>query len=462
MFNEKKDEIEAVINNEEAIQYFNSEAAELVLLLSEMKETSRKGRALRSVEEEDGSSFHENEVKYSMTRQVDHEGNEISRHFYIEPGKWIGLDILNYREAKKVIDNLYKRREVREIISKETLIKILFKWLDLNYCEDDQKSPKFVEYLNNAIKENVEDLKISIPISYLAIDNGFNLGKVRFEFLKKELFDLIENKLREGAEREKLSEEEFENIISKLRKDYQGKVVGTINIIAEEQKAVEFAEREVERTIMALKFYSSFAFIPRQTATFGRKGIAHLPTRYIFIFPNAIPTLHEGIIGNQNINFNIDHNILQKMKDAGIEKLAGILQKSDISEFEELIITAIHTFTRAISYFGFHEKLVFILSASEIIFLKDSNEPIQYSLGQRLGFFITQNPQERKDVVSLVNKAYKIRSNFVHHGKEKEDYEILQKLLISVWKAINLLIRNHDKFKTKQEFLLFVENIIYA
>jgi hypothetical protein len=453
---------EMIIDNESAIQYFNQEAEKLLCLLTELKEVEIKGRPLRSIEEEIGITIDESEVQYSSITQVDHEGNEISRHFYIAPDKWIGIDIANYKEVRKLSGNLYKRREVTELISAESLIKVIFQWMKARYVKACGEPSTFMDYLNKSVKEMIRNIKISIPILNLAIDMEFEVGKVKFEYLKKDLFDKIENKLKEKVESKELPEREFTSFISKLRKDHQGKVVGTVNVMAEVDKAVEIAEREVDRAIMALKYLSPHAFSPKIAALFGRKGMTWLPSREIFIFTNELPEIREGLIGNKNYYFKIDKALLTKLKGGGLDKLSELLLKANLTEFEELLFTALYTFTKAISQISYHEKIVFILSALEIIFLKDSGEPIQISVGQRLGFFIDRDPNKRREAVSLISDAYKIRSNYIHHGQENKDHEILCKLQFACWNALNIMINNHDKFKNKQEFMLYIERLIYS
>ncbi len=187
-----------------------------------------------------------------------------------------------------------------------------------------------------------------------------------------------------------------------------------------------------------------------------------LPSREVFIFIDQLPEIREGIIGNQSFYFKIDEALLAKLKGAGLDKLSELLLKADLSEFEELLFTALYTFTKAISQIGYHEKIVFILSALAIIFLKDSGEPIQITVGQRLGFFISRDPDKRREAVSLISDAYKIRSNYIHHGQENENYEILRKLQFACFNALNIMINNHDVFKNKTEFMLYIERLIYS
>jgi len=452
---------ENIIENASAINYFNEEAEKLLGLLVEMKETEIKKSPLKSVQEEVLLAIDESEVEYSFKAQIDYQGNETARYFQVSADKWLGIDGDNYQEIRKLSANLYKKREINDRIGKETLIKIVFDWMKTR-CVSTQGEPlSFVEYLNESIQK-IENVKISIPIINMEIDLEFEVGKVRFEYMKKELFDEIDAKMKEKVVSKELPENEYTEFVSKLRKDHQGKVVGTIHVKAETEKAIEIAEKEVDRAIVALKYFSPFAFVPRAAAIFGRKGMTWIPSREIFVFTDTLPTIHQGLVGNQSLLFKIDGVLLAKLKAAGLAKLSELILKSDLSEFEELIFTALYTFSKAISQIDFHERLIFILSALEIVFLKDSGEPIQIHVGQRLGFLTSPEPDKRRETVLLVSDGYKIRSNYIHHGQENENYEILSKLQRACWNALSIMINNHNKFKNKQEFMSYIEKLIYS
>ena len=202
--------------------------------------------------------------------------------------------------------------------------------------------------------------------------------------------------MNEAVNNGEMAEKECTHYIDKLRKDYQGKVVGTVQVIAEKDRAIEKAEKEVDRSIMALKYFSKQATSPMSAALFGRKGMTWLPSREPFVFEDDIPDTIEETFATINNCLYIDNALFNLMTSAGLDKLSKILLKNAVTEFEELIITALYTFTKAISQVNYHDKIVFILSALEIVFLKDSGEQIQMSSGQRLGFCIHRDPQKTR------------------------------------------------------------------
>lgn len=453
---------ENVFKNASAITYFNEAAEKLLGLLVEMNEFETTIPIIRSVQEEPIPEIDVSEIKYSFKCLIDPQGREIARYFQVTENRWLGIDGDNYQEVGKISANLIKRQEIRDRIGEDTLVGMIFEWLKDKTSDNPAKHLLFIDYLERGIAQKIENIRISIPLINMEIDFVFNVGKVKFEFLKRGLFDDIEAKLKERVESKEMTEDEFITIAANLRKDYQGKVVGTINVNAELTKAIEIGEKEIERAIVALKFYSPFALFPRTSAFFGRKGMTWQPLREVLTFTDTFPIIHQALIGKQNYVYKIDRHVLDKIRTAGLDKLSGMLVRNDLTEFEDLIFTALFTFNKAISYVDSHEKLIFILSTLEIILLKDSGEPIQISVGQRLGFLTARSIEKRMEAVSLIREAYNIRSNYIHHGRENENYELLIKLQHACWNTLNIMINNHDKYLDKKGFMSYIEKLIYS
>lgn len=450
-----------LIEEKKAIEYFNKEAGEILKLLSPYKEQRIPGRPPKSVSHQITASIDEKEIEPRVKSLVDIEGKEISRYFFIKPGYWIGLDLINYKKFEKLINQLCKRKNIGRVISEKALKSISFSWLKERHCKSINESTTFIQYFESVLQKYVKEFKLSIPIDYLAIDDPFEVGKVKFEYLTKDLFDKIEMKLKEGIKMNKATPEDVQSATKKLRKKYQGSVVTTHIVTAEEEKAIELAVEETEKALSLLRFFSPSALYPKVKANFGRKGIANVPCDYVFIFENEIPRITERVAGEGRIGFATNQPILRRMFQLGLTKLSELLKTENITEFEELIFNAIYTFSKALSYLNFHEKLVFILSSAEIVFLK-GNEPIQHSVGQRLGFFVFDDAQKRKGVVNLVKDAYEIRSKFLHHGHFSYDYHLLSELQLTIWKALRNMIFLTDKFKEKKDFIGYIEDIIYS
>jgi hypothetical protein len=75
--------------------------------------------------------------------------------------------------------------------------------------------------------------------------------------------------------------------------------------------------------------------------------------------------------------------------------------------------------------------------------------------------FLTGNSlQSRKEIIKNVEDFYRIRSEFIHHGKEVgvKDTAVVDKFFSNVWDAFNTLLINADQFKTREELLAVLED----
>lgn len=101
---------------------------------------------------------------------------------------------------------------------------------------------------------------------------------------------------------------------------------------------------------------------------------------------------------------------------------------------------------------------MFTLAALESILLRDSNEPIQKNLGERMAFVIGKNIDERKAIIKNVEEIYKYRSAFVHHGQTPRHLASLDSFLVYAWTTMINLLGAVDHYRTKAALLGALED----
>jgi hypothetical protein len=284
---------------------------------------------------------------------------------------------------------------------------------------------------------------------------------VRYEFLTKEFFDeMLSHHLKE--EHKSLSKEEFEKYILKLRKDYQGNVFATITIEAEKEKAIEIAIEITDIHIKLFKCFSPTAFIPEIPSYFNRKGQTNIPQSYIFLYESDFPNIISSVDEKSDFLFRIDAKMLEEFRILKYSKAFDIVLKENASDFENTFFNIISLFSKSVSSISFQDKLVYSLVALEVLLLKNETEPIQHSIGIRLAFLNRKNIDERKKVIKLIKDSYKLRSSYIHHGKIKAQYILLQELQHLVWQSIVNVIRSIDNFKSQIDFVNNIEDLILS
>jgi hypothetical protein len=104
--------------------------------------------------------------------------------------------------------------------------------------------------------------------------------------------------------------------------------------------------------------------------------------------------------------------------------------------------------------------MVFVIAAIESLLLKDSNEPIQKNLGERMAFIVGKTLDERKPIVANVDEFYRIRSRLIHHGREAtaRDTAVIDAFFFNVWWTFRHLLASVDQYKTKTDLISTLED----
>ena len=103
---------------------------------------------------------------------------------------------------------------------------------------------------------------------------------------------------------------------------------------------------------------------------------------------------------------------------------------SDFKEFFEKLKQKPEFLDIPIRYFNYaqtrerpEDKLIDYMIAFEGLFLKEKAE-LRYRLSLRVAAFLGENLDEKREIFTLMKKAYDLRSNIVHGSSYKEDIEI--------------------------------------
>jgi hypothetical protein len=453
--------IESFELNSDAINYFNTKAEELLYLLKPLKNKERERKVDSSLSHTYSEIIDDEKIiSFGNLKMQDGFGNVLARFFHYEKTQ-IGLDNEDYRNYLKFTEQLLKKNIIRKFLSPDFVEDVSFKWFEKRYKGEIKQETGFITFFESESRNCIKNYKISIPLSYVSIQEPFVLGKVQYEFLKKDFFDEMLSHHFEKLHKS-LSKEEIEKSIFKLRKEYQGNVFATFNIEAEKEKAIEIALETIDIHIKLFKCFSPTAFIPEIPSYFNRKGQTNIPQTYIFLYETNFPNIISSVDEKSDFLFRIDNKTIEEFSKLKYSQAFDIVLKENASDFENTFFNIVSLFSKSISSITFQDKLIYSLVALEVLLLKNETEPIQHSIGIRLAFLNRKNIEDRKKVIKLVKDAYKLRSSYIHHGKIKTQNVLLQELQHLVWQSIINVIRSIDKFKSQSDFVNYIEDLILS
>jgi hypothetical protein len=328
---------------------------------------------------------------------VDFWGNQVA--FYFEDGnKQVGIEGENYTSVRKLSESIFKLKDVKQKISLKTIENLLCEWIKLRYFNKELLD--FTEYFNSKAKDLVSEVSVWTPISNLCIQEPFRLGKVIFRPITKEIIDRWKQQLIENVPDKK---EIINNITEKEMRPFQGYTAATIDLTAEKERAQEILIEEANKSLSFLRIFTGSILHPRAISFFGLWGSTHINGIKIIFMKNKeeYDGMNDQIIGLPIKVDKLDKNIINMLFQIGLSTIDKLLNSKSLSSFSSDILDALILYSRAGISKDAADKLVYMLVALESILLKNSSEPIQQNVGERLAFLIGNNLEERKKLKKI-------------------------------------------------------------
>ncbi len=129
--------------------------------------------------------------------------------------------------------------------------------------------------------------------------------------------------------------------------------------------------------------------------------------------------------------------------------LDELLKAEQFTDFQRDLFDALLLYSRSSLQKELADKLVYILVTMESMLLKNSNEPIQQNISERLAIFIGNSIQEKQEIIKVVKDIYALRSAFIHHGHGVSDVDIMTTFMKHTRTFFHQLILNKDRFRSK-------------
>jgi hypothetical protein len=380
---------------------------------------------------------------------------EQAAFYFMDGQRQLGIDGDDYKSLHKLAENVFKINDIRRAVSLKTIEKIVCNWLKEKYFNKDLIC--FTEYFLSKAKQSISDISVWIPISNLCIQEPFRIGKVIFRPITRDLVDKWAQQ-RIGdvpQDRKELMREFFEKNI----RPFQGYAAATLTVTAERERAKELIIEEANRALCFLRIFTGAVLHPQIISSCGLWGTAHIEGVEILYLRDSED--YDGIAKETLEPFPkpeiFNKEIINKIFQVGLGTIDRLLNSNSLSAFQNDVLDALMLYSHAALSKDATDKLVHILAALESIFLKNTSEPVEQNLAERMAFLIGKSLDDRKQIVKNVRNVYDLRSAFIHHGASIADFEVLEKFMLKAWYAVIQLISSTERFKNKSEFISRLE-----
>lgn len=430
----------------DAASHFNADAAELVGLVVPY-EPAELSPALEPDFHVAATITEKDIIGDVDLSKVDGLGREVSKFFRHE-GRYYGLMQEPYQRMLRLVEKIQGARTLRACISKETVKDHLFEWISLRFR--NQVSEPMVDFVLPRCEATMDEWEIWVPVSWLVLPADLPLGKVVFKTVHRETFDEWERQLSATRTPEPAEVTYYE----RQRRRLQGFAAGVLVMVGDPKRAEEMAIEETERGVALLRFFSPASLIPEARCYCRLAGQASSPTATVLrLRRGTVEQWSERPRPAGQRSWIIAPLELADFKRLALDRLHRLLATEKPTPLESDVLESFLLFSRVSIAEELADKLVFLLAALEGLFLKDSGEPVQQNLAERMALAVGQNLEHRKRIIAHVKAAYGLRSNFLHHAQRIEDLGVMTEFMLDGWLALQAALGAADTFQTRKQFL---------
>jgi len=440
-----------------ASENFNKKAKQLAdkLEFREITRTTSKqdqkfprGYVSFVVTEEDFSGDIEHEIRNNF-------GEQVGRSISIDKDELTIRDE-NYEEFIELSKAIHDSIKPKGKISQLTIEDCLFRWI-VNLLQNDVEED-CVDYLFQEFSQLIIEHEIWIPIANLRIEEPFQVGKVTFHPISEELIGNWESAYLNGVQED--NHHFYKEFIHKrITKPLQGWTAISIKYIGDTNYSAEVAITETSKSLTLLRMFFPMALTPKSNCYVDIMGKEHIDSVIELSFKgDLLINYRKYNISSETKIMSIDNSFLSRIKLAGLEKMSLVLKENNTTKFEDDILGSIKLYSDATMNKDLSGKLVYLFAAIESILLKDSSEPIQQNIGERLATLIGKSLETKKEVIKNIKDIYQSRSAFIHHAQDVCDIENFEIFMKNIWLAMSIIMNNHDKHETKSEFITHIDD----
>lgn len=378
---------------------------------------------------------------------------EETGRYWTSNGLRVGWEGREFNAIKNLVLRFGNATPIKGRVSNSFLLDEIFKWLKETL--ETKRNDTLPRHIAERCSSEIREYEIWVPVyrTYSAAD--FEIGDVEFRTVSKALLDQWYAHVPE----DEAKKPEMAQWINRKRARIQGSIAACIRMKAEVNKAREIAQSAASEAVGFLRFLSPVNWTCKLVShclPVGKENTRQ--AMELLVEDGAIKGVTEASIEEGPTGWNIDE--ARHMSPGLLEALHQLSLHREGTEFKRDLYGALQLHSRHSVAAEIPHKIVLVASAIESLLLRDTHEPIQKNLGERMAFIIGNSLDERKGVVKSVEEFYRIRSAFFHHGQSvsPEDADIVDKFFFNVWFCLGRLLLQVDQYETKDKLLAVLED----
>jgi hypothetical protein len=386
---------------------------------------------------------------------VNRLGQETGR-YWASGGYRVGWEGEGYDAVKSLASRLEQSGPLKGRVSTPFVLEEVFTWL--RETLEAKRTDTLPEFIARRCSEVIKPHEIWIPVYRTYSAREFSMGDVQFRTISRPMLERWYSRI---PEEQRKDEPGVDIVLNRQRSALQGTLAARINLDAEPTKALEAARAMAGEAIALLRFLSEVNWTCRITSHCLPIGRENTRTTMDIVVENGdIRSIGKGVIEQGPRGWDVDEARQTQLTAGVLESLHELASQRTKTDFRTDLYGALQLHARHSVATEVAHKLVFVVAAAESMFLRDSSEPIQKNLGERMAFLIGNTVDERRKVIQNIDDFYKIRSGLIHHGKDIQENQkdIVDEFFVNVWFSFVRLLRSTDQWRSRGDMFTALEN----
>jgi len=371
-------------------------------------------------------------------------------------GMRVGWEGEGYEAVKSLASRFENSDPLKGRVSSRFVLDEVFAWLRDKL--EAKRTDTLPEFMAARCSEEIKHHDIWVPVYRTYSARDFLIGNVQFRTISRPMLERWYSRIP----REELKRAPGAEIaLNRQRSALQGTLAASVRVEAEPRKASETAQADADEAVALLRFLSPVNWTCRLTShclPIGKEN-THT-TMHLAVEDGSIRGIEKGTIEVGPAGWNIDEARETSLTAGVLEALHGLASQRTKTEFRTDLYGALQLHARHSVATEVAHKLVFVVAAAESFFLRNSSEPIQKNLGERVAFLIGHSVDERRKVIRNVDEFYSIRSGLIHHGRDvqEDQKDVVDEFFFNVWFSFSRLLGSAGHWRTRDEMFTALEN----
>jgi hypothetical protein len=392
---------------------------------------------------------------------ADNYTGEVAEIPFRADGKHFKLEGDGCVDFERLVARIAAQKPFSDYVAPQTIRAAALDWITAKLR--DQHSRDLIAHLVERLSPTIATFKAVVPVTFLHVQSELRFGRIALQPLRPDFFESL-SAWRSGSSDESMRAD-FDRWLLEYRRELQGHTAAEIEVTAEPEFATRRALSIASHAIGLLRFFSPESLYAEARSFVAPMGFFSPPKHDVWLFNPGEPSPFRrttGFLDPAPVPWVLSDAEVAVLRSVGFDEASEIALGERVTAFDSLLEECILLFSRATTTASPAEKLVFVLVSLETLLLRTATEPIQQTVGDRMAFVLTRDPNARRKIATLFRDCYDMRSRFVHHGRDPSDLEALTTLLRHAWSLLTRALKNRSKFSTKSTFLDFADSIKYS